>query len=167
LNREATPIRDRIKNRRVHREELPIRGKEIAGLLALAALVALPVVFGLLQDNEVVRTRFAIESLRREKLVLQERYRRLRIEKATLEALGRVETEARKLGLVPPGEGLGVVFGPAAARPGGAVLARSAEAARGAPEAAIAPASPPPGAPFAAALRASTTLISPRSGRDR
>jgi len=116
VNREATPIREKIRNRRVHREQLPIRGKEIAGLLALAALVALPVVFGLLQDNEVVRTQFAIESLRREKLVLQERYRRLRIEKATLEALGRVESEARKLGLVPAAEGLGVLFGPAGAR---------------------------------------------------
>jgi hypothetical protein len=94
-------IRERISNRRPHREQIPIHGREIAGILALVCLVALPIAFGLLQASEYVRTNFEIEALRRQKLAYQESYRRLRIEKATLESLDRVEAEAGKRGLVP------------------------------------------------------------------
>lgn len=129
--RHTAPIRTRITNRTLHREQMPIRARETAGLLALVALVVLPVVFGLFQDNEYVRTSFATEALRKEKLLLQERYRRLRIERATLESLGRIEVEARKRGLVPPGEGCDVVFAPSSTRPDAAGLARAVPARPG------------------------------------
>jgi len=99
--RELGPIRERIRNRQPTRVQAPMRGRELLGYLTLTALVALPSVFGLWQQNAFVRTRFEIEALRKEKMALQERYRCLRIESATLESLGRIAQEARKCGLVP------------------------------------------------------------------
>ena len=108
--RETSRIRERIRNRQPTRVQAPMRGRELVGYLTLTALVALPAVFGLWQQNVYVQTRFEIEALRKEKLALQERYRCLRIESATLESLGRIGQEARKIGLVPRREASSPIF---------------------------------------------------------
>lgn len=97
-------IRESIRNRQLVREQSPMRGRELIGYLTLCTLIALPAVFLLWQQNEYVRTRFEIESLRKQKLALQERYRCLRIETGSLESLDHVEEQARKSGLVPRDE---------------------------------------------------------------
>ena len=104
MTREPTPIRERIRNRMLVREQTPMKGRELIGYLTLSALILLPTVFGLWQQNDFVRTRFEIESRRQAKLALQERHRCLRIERATLESLDRIGGEARKAGLLPRDE---------------------------------------------------------------
>ena len=83
-------------------------------------------------QNAFVRTRFEIEALRKEKMALQERYRCLRIESATLESLGRIAQEARKCGLVPRPEAAapGIVMRTGAPRPSIALPAAGAGDAR-------------------------------------
>ncbi len=104
MTRETFPIRERIRNRMLVREQRPMKGRELIGYLTLSAMILLPAVFGLWQQNDFVRTRAEIEARRQEKLALQERYRCLRIERATLESLDRIGAEARRAGLVPRDE---------------------------------------------------------------
>lgn len=101
---ERRPIRERIRNSILVREQKPMKGRELVGYLTLSALILLPAVFGLWQQNDFVRTRVQIEALRQERLALQERYRCLRIERSTLEALPRVAAKAREEGLLPRDE---------------------------------------------------------------
>jgi hypothetical protein len=141
MNREFSSIRASISNRRPTREQAPMRGRELIGYLTLTALVALPAVFGLWQQNVYVRTRFEIEALRKEKLGLQERFRCLRIESATLESLPRVGEEARRIGLVPREEAAAPIFISPAERAAPLGLAGFGAPGRGA--SAPAPAAPP------------------------
>jgi len=104
MSHGVRPIRDRILNTRLVREQTPMRGRELIAYFALTALIAIPAVFGLWQQNVYVRSRFEIESLRKEKLALQERYVCLKTERSTLEALPRIAAEARRYGLVPRDE---------------------------------------------------------------
>src|SRR5262249_5779206 len=120
-------------------------GTEAAGFLALLALVAVPLVFGLLQNNVFVRTSFETATLRKEKLALQERYRQLCIERATLESLSRIESEAKRQGLMPPEKASQVLYAPSLMRPDHPrTLRRAEEASLGAsgqpPIASLAPA---------------------------
>ena len=101
---ETRPIRERIRNRALFREQRPMKGRELIGYLTLSALILLPAVFGLWQQGDYVRTRLDIEAKRRQTLALREQYRLLRIERATLESLSRVGAEARRYGLVPRDE---------------------------------------------------------------
>lgn len=128
-------IRERIRNRHLVREQNPMRGRELLGYLTLCSLIMLPAVFVLWQQNAYVRTRFEIESLRKQKIALQERYRFLRIETGTLESLGRIEEEASKNGLVPrdPASPAFILSGAS----GGALAAR-ASLAPGAPSGVLA-----------------------------
>jgi len=178
---EGARIRERISNRRPHREQIPIHGREIAGILALVCLVALPIAFGLLQASEYVRTNFEIESLRRQKLAYQESYRRLRIEKATLESLDRIEAEARGRGLVPPEPASTVLSTPfsdgrtvppaarAALSPAEAGPAAGFAGTAGAARAARPAANPAPGSlpALPAAVRASASLPAQRASAAR
>jgi hypothetical protein len=150
MRRELKPIRDRILNRTPIREQVPIRGKEVTGFLALMGLVAAPLVFGLLQNNVFVRTSFQTATLRKEKIALQERYRQLSIEKATFESLSRIEAEARRQGLVPPEKASRLLFAPALARGERAELVperpiATPSARRPAPSASLSPAVDPTG----------------------
>ena len=104
MSHGVRPIRERILNTPLVREQTPMRGRELIAYFALTALIAIPAVFGLWQQNVYVRSRFEIESLRKEKLALQERYLCLNTERSTLEALPRIATEARRYGLVPRDE---------------------------------------------------------------
>jgi hypothetical protein len=101
MSRESRPIRERIRNRTLFREQRPIKGRELVGYLTLSALILLPAVFGLWQQGDYVRTRLEIEARRKETIALREHYRMLRIERATLESLPRIGEEARRCGLVP------------------------------------------------------------------
>ena len=132
------PIRERILNTRLVREQTPMRGRELIAYLTLSALIALPAVFGLWQQNVFVRSRFEIESLRKEKLALQERYQCLRTEKAALESLPRIATVSRRYGLVPRDEAKAIsIVAPAPHRPQDAAGGATPAAAR---------TLPPPGA---------------------
>lgn len=131
----ARPIRDRILNTRLVREQTPMRGRELIAYLTLTALIAIPAVYGLWQQNVYVRSRFEIEALRREKLVLQERWRCLRTEKATLESLPRIATEARRYGLVPRDEAKAASFIATAPRRAPGEAGASPAAVRGLPSA--------------------------------
>ena len=54
MTRESTPIRERIRNRMLVREQTPMKGRELIGYLTLSALILLPTVFGLWQQNDFV-----------------------------------------------------------------------------------------------------------------
>ena len=101
MTRESRPIRERIRNRTLFREQMPMKGRELIGYLTLSALILLPAVFGLWQQGGYVRTRLDIEAHRKETIALRERYRLLRIERSTLESLSRISEESRAHGLVP------------------------------------------------------------------
>jgi len=104
MRSETSTLRERLRNRPVFHDQMPMRIREITGFLTLAALIALPAVFGLWQQSDTVRTRFEISELRKKTIGLQERHRCLRIEKGTLESLERVSAAARRAGLVPRDE---------------------------------------------------------------
>jgi cell division protein FtsL len=119
-----------IDNSQVVREVDPRTSRELVLLVGLvAALVAALVLYAWpnLELRETARQR---ELMSRERERLLEENRKLRLEKAMLEGLGRIEDIAvRELGLRPPApEDLVVVERPAPV-PEGAHLARGDQAA--------------------------------------
>jgi cell division protein FtsL len=122
---QVTLLGRAIDNSQVVREVDPRMSRDIWLLLLLvAALVGGLVLYAWpnLELREAARVK---EQMSRERERLQEENRKLRLEKATLESLRRVETIAvRDLGLVaPPPEALLVVERPVPRLPG-AQLAR-------------------------------------------
>jgi cell division protein FtsL len=93
----------RWRNVTVVREGDPRRLRWVVFLfLGVAAAVA-PVAAYLIQQMQYVETRYRVEELRGRLQRLEETERRLRIERATLETLPRVEERANdELGLVHP-----------------------------------------------------------------
>lgn len=92
-------------------------------LLLVGVLIALtPLAFYLIQQIEYVHLRYRIEELRAQHDRLTEAERRLRMERAALEALPHVEVLAHDAGLVPPTPERMVVV--RRGRPAGAFLAR-------------------------------------------
>jgi len=95
----------RWRNQSLHRE-VDRRNSRWVWKLALGiAIAVMPFAVYLLQTMRYVQTSYAIEDLRASEARLSENERRLRIEKATLEALPAVEARAgRDLGLehAPP-----------------------------------------------------------------
>lgn len=90
------------RNLSLVREHDHERTKRLLALL-LCVLVALtPLAFYLIQQIEYVHVRYRIEELRAQHDRLTEAERRLRMERAALEALPRVEGLAREAGLVHP-----------------------------------------------------------------
>lgn len=76
------------------------RGRGLWVLLLGMVAAAAPIIGYLVQQNSYVQVRYRIEELRRRQGELREQERRLRIEKAALEALPRVEAVAgERLGL--------------------------------------------------------------------
>ncbi|MBZ5638414.1 MAG: cell division protein FtsL [Acidobacteriia bacterium] len=91
------------RNVMVVRERDPRRLRWVMLLLLGVAAAATPVAAYLIQQMQFVETRYRIEELRGRRERLEETERRLRIERATLEALPRVEGRALdELGLVHP-----------------------------------------------------------------
>lgn len=116
-----------IDNSRVVREHDPRSSREIWLLLLLVATLAggmAAYAWPHFELRQVARER---QQLEREKERLLEENRKLRLEKATLENLRRVETIAvRELGLVPPPAERVVIVEPPASLPAGAQLATRA-----------------------------------------
>jgi cell division protein FtsL len=93
----------RWRNVTVVREGDPRRMRWVLILFAGILAATVPVAAYLVQQMQYVETRYQIEDLRGRLQRLEETERRLRIERATLETLPRVEKRALgELGLVHP-----------------------------------------------------------------
>jgi cell division protein FtsL len=91
------------RNVMVVRERDTRRSRWVTLLLLGVAAVAMPIAAYLIQQMQYVEARYRIEEMRNRRERLEETERRLRIERATLEALPRVEGRALdELGLVHP-----------------------------------------------------------------
>jgi cell division protein FtsL len=119
-----------IDNSQVVREVDPRSSRDLWLLLLLAAALVGGLVLYAWPSLEIRQTTLARELMSKERERLLEENRKLRLEKAALENLRRVETIARRdLGLMTPApENLVVVEKPPDA-PSGAQLAGSAEQA--------------------------------------
>ena len=110
------------RNVTVVRQRDDRRVRRLWGWLLGLVIALTPGAFYLLQQMEYVQVRYRIEELRAERARLAEEERRLRVERATLEALPRVEHRATdRLGLITPSPDHVVVVRPPAAREGGLV----------------------------------------------
>jgi cell division protein FtsL len=91
------------RNVTVIRERDPRSSRWAVLLLLGIAAAAVPIALYLIQQMQYVQARYKIEDLRSRRARLEETERRLRIEKAQLEALPPVEKRALvELGLVHP-----------------------------------------------------------------
>ena len=115
-----------IDNSQIVREVDPRSSRDLWLLLVLVATLAGGMVFYAWPHFELRQTALAKQRMERTKERLLEQNRKLRLEKATLESLSRIETLAvRDLGLrAPMAEQLVIVEKPKAV-PEGARLARS------------------------------------------
>lgn len=92
----------RRPDRPVSRRATTRPGEIVALVLAILCVTA-PVVVGVWQRGELLRAGYEIESLKAERARLAELRRKLLVERASLEALPRVERAARsELGLEEP-----------------------------------------------------------------
>src|SRR5262249_32103726 len=91
-----------IRNRHLVRELDRGRVKELILVVALVAVLLLPLLAYVWNHMEYIRVGYEIERLKKERVAEVELRERLRIEKSSLESLTRVEREATStLGLVP------------------------------------------------------------------
>ena len=117
-----------IDNSGVVREVDPRSSRDLWLLLLLAAALVGGLVLYAWPSMEIRQTTLAREHMSKERERLLEENRKLRLEKAALENLRRVETIARRdLGLVTPAPDKLVVVEKAREVPAGAQLAGSAE----------------------------------------
>jgi len=129
-----------IDNSQVVREVDPRSSRDLWLLVALVAALAGSLGLYAWPTLMMRRTGTAAEQLSRERERLVEENRKLRLEKASLEDLRRVETIARReLGLNPPAPERVVVVERPGPLPEGARLARQEDAARAARDAAGGP----------------------------
>lgn len=89
----ASPAR-RWRNHSLHREVDAERSRWVWKFVGGFLLASLPFAFYLLQTMSFIQTRYGLEELRKREEHLIEAERRMRIEKAVLEALPSVETRA-------------------------------------------------------------------------
>jgi len=93
-----------ILNQRLVKERDAARAHELRRVLLIGAGLLIPVLFYVWEQVEYIRYGYRIEQFRKDKAQLLEWNRQLKLEKATLESLNRIERLAEKrLGLVPPG----------------------------------------------------------------
>lgn len=93
----------RVDNSQVVREVDPRSFRDLASLLVLVAVLVAGLVLYAWPHLEIRQTGMATERMNREKERLIEQNRKLRLEKAALENLRRVESIAtRDLGMSPP-----------------------------------------------------------------
>lgn len=99
-------------NKRLVQEFDRSKARELMVVVVLLALVLLPLLVYVWQNVEWIRSGYAFETLKNERDRLVETNHRLRVEKASLESLTRVESLARtQLGLEEPPEGSVVLVG--------------------------------------------------------
>jgi len=90
-------------NERLVRERDRDRARELVRLLALGVAVLLPLLAHVWQQVAFVESAYRAEELRSERDELNHLLREVRMERASLESLDRVEAEARsRLGLIAP-----------------------------------------------------------------
>ncbi len=91
-----------VRNRHLVRELDRGRVKELLLVVALVALLLLPLLGYVWNHMEWIRVGYEMERLKKERLAQMELRERLRIERSSLESLARVEREAKaRLGLAP------------------------------------------------------------------
>jgi len=130
--REGAMLSKSIDNSGVIREVDPRTSRDLVALMLLVAILVGGLVLYAWPHFQSRQTSMATEEMRRERDRLVEENRKLRLEKASLENLGRVAAIAtRDLGLVKPTAEQMVVVEVPAAPPAGARLASE----RPAPEA--------------------------------
>ena len=118
-----------IDNSQVVREIDPRSSRDLFWLLGLVVLLVGGLTLYAWPHFQLRQTSYATEQMAREKEQLIEENRKLRLEKATLENLRRVETIAvRDLGLAPPSPDRVVVVESTGAAPDGGRVASQGEA---------------------------------------
>jgi len=92
-----------VLNQHLVKERDEARARELRRLAWICAALLIPILFYVWQQIEFIRTGYQIEQLRAEKIRLTEWNRQMKLERATLSNLKRIETLGRsRLGLVPP-----------------------------------------------------------------
>jgi cell division protein FtsL len=92
-----------VLNQRLVKERDEARARELRRLAWICAALLIPILFYVWQQIEFIRTGYQIEQLRAEKIRLTEWNRQMKLERATLSNLKRIEQLGRsRLGLVPP-----------------------------------------------------------------
>jgi cell division protein FtsL len=98
--RTVSPIRNRHLVREIDRG----RVRELLVVVMLAGFLLVPLLVYVWNHMEWIRVGYELERLQRERVAQAELGERLRIEKATLSSLARVEAQAGpRLGLAPAG----------------------------------------------------------------
>jgi cell division protein FtsL len=101
--RAPEPARRVILNERLVKDRDQARARELQRVVWVCAAMLVPVLFYVWQQVEYIRYGYQVEQLRSEKSRLVEWNRQLKLERATLLNLRRVEkVAAGQLGLVPP-----------------------------------------------------------------
>ena len=97
------PARRVVLNQHLVKERDEARARELRRLAWICAGLLIPILFYVWQQVEFIRTGYQIEQLRAEKIRLAEWNRQMKLERATLSNLKRIEQLGRaRLGLVPP-----------------------------------------------------------------
>ncbi len=97
-------------NRRLVMEQDGGRVRELLLAVGLSGLMLMPLLLYVWQNIEWIRTGYRVEKLEEQREQLTELNHKLRLEKASLETLTRVEHEASSgLGLAPPPPGATVI----------------------------------------------------------
>ncbi len=89
-------------NDRLVRERDRERARELLRTLGLGIVVLVPLLLHVFQQVKFVETAYRVAELRSERLALETALRNVRMERASLESLARIEVEARGLGLIQP-----------------------------------------------------------------
>jgi cell division protein FtsL len=129
--RDGTMLSKSIDNSGVIREVDPRTSRDLVALMLLVAILVGGLVLYAWPHFQIRQTSMATEQMRRERDRLVEENRKLRLEKASLENLGRVAAIAtRDLGLTKPTAEQMVVVEVPAAPPEGARLASDESSSR-------------------------------------
>jgi cell division protein FtsL len=92
-----------VLNQRLVKERDRARARDLKRVVWICAGLLVPILFYVWQQVEYIRTGYQIEQLRAEKSRLVEWNRQMKLERATLLNLKRIETLGRtRLGLIPP-----------------------------------------------------------------
>ncbi len=95
----------RIDNSRVLRVVDPKRRREMLSFGMMLSVLFLLVMVYLLQHLSAIEYGYRIEQAKADLTSVVESNRELKLEESSLQNLARIETEARKLGMVPPAAG--------------------------------------------------------------
>jgi cell division protein FtsL len=89
-------------NERLVRESDRERAGELLRVLTLGIAVLVPLLLHVWQQVVFVETAYRIEELRTDRSAMERELRSLKLERASLESLQRIEAQARAQGLVVP-----------------------------------------------------------------